>query len=259
MSIVSYAIDLSLAAFVVWQVVRFIPRYQQLKQAIAAGDTQARLRVYCEALAFEWISALLALIALGFDGAKLNPQGLGLENLPLMAADGASAGFERGIIGGLVAGLLLGTVAFVVARLRANRRATTPPVPAAPAPWWRRLVPDFSTLIPTTMRERLIWVAVAISAGVCEEVVFRGWLLSTLHALGLAGAALIVVAAALFGCAHAYQGITGMVMTGLAGAVFCLLYVRTGSLAVPILLHILIDVRFAVLPGPRGQTQRAFA
>ena len=128
---------------------------------------------------------------------------------------------------------------------------------AAPVRKWRKLLPDFSALIPTTTHERLIWAAMAISAGICEEIVFRGWLLSTLHSeLRLDGTVLVLVAAALFGLAHSYQGITGMILTAFAGAVFCALYVATGSLLVPIALHILIDLRFAVLPAPRIQNPR---
>lgn len=116
----------------------------------------------------------------------------------------------------------------------------------------RKLLPDFSALIPVTTHERLIWAAVAASAGICEEVVFRGWLLSALHGqLGLNGAALVCVAAAFFGLAHAYQRTTGVILTALAGAFFCALYVATGSLLVPIVLHILVDARFAVWPAPR--------
>ena len=260
MGIFTHTIDAGLAACILWEGVRFVRRYRQLKQAIADGDTQARSRVYYEALAFEWISALLAIAALGFDGAKLNPQGLGLESLPLLAPEGASGAFQAGTIGGVVAGLVLGTVVFVLARLRANRRAPTPrAAPTAPVPRWHQLVPDFSALIPVTMRERLIWVWVAVSAGVCEEVVFRGWLLSTLHRFEIGGAALILTAAVMFGLAHAYQGITGVVATALAGALFSVLYVRTGSLTVPILLHILVDLRLAFLPRKREQARQAFA
>ncbi len=81
--------------------------------------------------------------------------------------------------------------------------------------------------------------------------------MSTLHsALRLDGTALVLVAAVLFGLAHSYQGITGMILTAFAGAVFCGLYVATGSLLVPIALHILVDLRFAVLPAPRTQNPR---
>ena len=64
------------------------------------------------------------------------------------------------------------------------------------------------------------------------------------------------MAAVLFGLAHSYQGIAGMVLTAFAGLLFCGLYVATGSLLFPILLHILVDVRFAILPAPRTQNPR---
>ena len=249
-----FAIDIALAGYVIWEVVRFGPQYRQLKLDLANGDMQARARVYRKAIRFEWGSALLALLALGFDWNKMNPKILALGNTRLLQVLRGSD-FDRGSMAGILFGLLLGTAGFVIARIRSNRRGVT----AAPAParWWRKLLPDFSALVPVTAHERLLWIAVAVSAGVCEEVVFRGWLLSTLHsALHLEGAPLLLVAAILFGLAHSYQGISGMLLTAFAGALFCGLYVATGSLLVPILLHILIDVRFAVLPAPRTQEPR---
>jgi uncharacterized protein len=257
MHILSFAMDIVLAGYIAWEVVRFIPRYRQLKQAIANGDAQARTPIYYQALAFEWISAFLALVALGFDWSKLNPKSLALEASAFIRHFSLSGEFGRGIIGGVLFGIAVGLVGMMLARVRANRRGIAP-APDSPAPRWRRLLPDFSALVPVTTRERFLWVAVAVSAGVCEETVFRGWLLATLHSkLGLAGTALLLVASAIFGLAHAYQGITGVILTGLAGAFFCGLYVATGSLLVPILLHALIDLRFALLPSPRAQKPRA--
>ena len=259
MHILSLAVDFILAGYIAWQVVRFNQRYRQLKQELANGDAQARIRIYWQALAFEWISALLAVVALGFDWSKLNPASLALDHSSLMQALSVNGSFDRGALIGILVGLVGGTVGFAVARIRANRRKT--PSPATPPSRWRKLLPDFSALLPATTQERLLWCAVAISAGVCEEVVFRGWLLSILHSpISLAGTTLIVVASVVFGLAHAYQRITGMLLTTLAGLLFCVLYVKTGSLLVPILLHILIDIRFAILPAPRVQkTQASFA
>ena len=254
MHILSIVIDIILAGYVSWEVLRFGPQYRQLKQDIANGDSHARTRVYQKAIVFEWVSALLALLALGFDWSKLNPKSLALEGTRWMQA-WQGGGFEWGGLAGVFIGLVLGTVAIVIARIRSNRRGTRPAT--APLRKWRKLLPDFSALIPITTQERLIWAAAAISAGICEEIVFRGWLLSTLHSvLRLDGTALVLVAAVLFGLAHSYQGIIGMILTAFAGAVFCGLYVATGSLLVPIALHILIDLRFAVLPAPRTQNPR---
>lgn len=256
--ILSFVVDIFLAGYVIWEVVRFGPQYRRLKQAIAEGDAQARPRVYRKAIVFEWLSALLAVLALGYDWNKLNPKFLALEGTPLIRV-WQGGGFDRGDVGrgrmgGILLGLILGTAGFVIARIRSNRGGVDAGV--APARWWRKLMPDFSALLPVTTRERILWTAVAVSAGICEEIVFRGWLLATLHgALRLNGTALIVLAAVLFGLAHAYQGITGVVLTAFAGVLFCGLYVATGSLLAPILLHILIDVRFAVLPAPRAGTR----
>jgi uncharacterized protein len=256
MHTLSLAVDVALAGYVVWEVAKFVPRYRELKQAVASGDPQARTRVYNQAIVFEWVSAFLALAALGFNWSKLNPKALALEGTWLAQhvshLSQADSGFEAGLTGGIVAGLVLGTVVLIVARLKSNR-STPKPAPVAALGRWRKLLPDFSALIPATARERLLWVAVAISAGICEEIVFRGWLLSTLHsALNLNGMGLILVAAAVFGFAHAYQGITGVILTAFAGLLFCGLYVATGSLLFPIILHALIDLRFALLPAPRA-------
>jgi membrane protease YdiL (CAAX protease family) len=258
MHILSLALDILLACYIAWEVLKFHPRYKKLKQSIADGDPDARLRIYREGLVFEWITALLALLAIRFDWSQLNPKSLDLGALPMIRAFTSNADLDRGMIGGVLFGVAFGTIVFFVARIRSNRRGGAPAT-EKPSPW-RKLLPDFSALVPVTGRERLLWAAVAISAGVCEEVVFRGWLLSTLHgSVGLAGMALLLVAAALFGLAHTYQGITGVIATALAGLFFCVLYVTTGSLLVPILLHCLIDVRFAFLPSPTQKPRAVYA
>jgi membrane protease YdiL (CAAX protease family) len=261
MHTLSLATDFILAGYVVWEVVRFVPRYRQLKQALANGDTQARVRVYRRAIAFEWVSALLALLALGFNRNKLNPKFLTLDDTWLIqhvARAGGSA--NQGALAGVFFGVVLGAAILIVARLRSNRHGAALE-PTASGHGWRRLLPDFSALIPVTTYERFLWMAVAISAGICEELVFRGWLLSTLHGpLHVQGTALIVIAAMIFGLAHSYQGITGVILTAFAGALLCGLYVATGSLVAPILLHVLMDARFALLPTTRTKSgQTAYA
>jgi uncharacterized protein len=245
----SIVIDVALVVFVVREVWRFVGRYRRLKQDVERGDVEARSRLYRRALVFQWGSAALALLALRFDWDALRPGALSLEQSPLVQSLMRSGDSTRGGMMGIVLGLILGTIGFVVAGRRARRRGAAMAATAR----WRKFLPDFTPLLPVTARERLLWLAVAISAGVCEEIVFRGWLLSVLHGpVGLAGTALIVCAAAAFGLAHAYQGPAGVVLATAGGVLFCVLYVTTGSLLIPILLHVAVDARFALLPGPRG-------
>jgi membrane protease YdiL (CAAX protease family) len=260
MHTLSFVIDIVLAGYLIWDAVEFRPGYRKLKQAIAEGNPHARTRLYYRALTFEWTSALLALCALGFSWSKLNPKLLALDRLPLIQTFLQNPGLTRVTNAGMLLGIAVGLLGFVVARLMANRRGITTASGAATSRW-QKLLPDFSALIPVTPRERFLFAAVATSAGICEEIVFRGWLLATLHSqMGLGGAMLIFAAAVIFGVMHAYQGVIGVVATAWAGALFCVVYVVTGSLLVPIVLHVLMDARFAFLPALRTQKpQTAYA
>jgi membrane protease YdiL (CAAX protease family) len=101
--------------------------------------------------------------------------------------------------------------------------------------------PGVRTVLPSTPREARVFIAVAITAGICEEVLYRGYLLWYLDSLAPRGVA-IVAAVVIFGVAHAYQGMRGIFGTGLAGAVAMAVYVLTGSLLAPIVLHATVDL-----------------
>jgi CAAX protease family protein len=259
MNTLSLAADIVLAAYIVWETVGFVARYRRLKEEIASGDHYARIRVYRRVLVFEWVSAALALVALRFDWSKLNPKSLALEGTRLMQSLALPPEARTGAFGGLFAGVLIGGIVFAIALRRRNRSGSTPSSNSASS-WRSRIMPDFTALIPVTMHERLLYASAAVSAGICEEIVFRGWLLSTLHfTIGLTGTVLVLTAAAIFGAGHAYQKVAGTILTTLAGLLFCALYVMSGSLLVPILLHIVVDVRFAFMPSPAAKPAPAYA
>jgi uncharacterized protein len=108
-------------------------------------------------------------------------------------------------------------------------------------------------LLPRTHGERRLFAVVGLTAGICEEWLYRGFFLAVISAL--LGAPpepiLVLVAAAAFGLAHAYQGVVGIATTAVLGGVLALLYLDTGSLLLPVLLHAAIDLRFLLVP-PRA-------
>jgi membrane protease YdiL (CAAX protease family) len=114
----------------------------------------------------------------------------------------------------------------------------------------RRQARGFIELLPRSRQERLTFGALAITAGVCEEVVFRGFGIAYVRWLWPAASQpfIIVVTAAAFGFAHLYQGIRGVVLTGLVGAYLAWLTLSTGSLLPAIVVHALIDLRVLALP-----------
>ena len=66
---------------------------------------------------------------------------------------------------------------------------------------------------------------------------------------GLPTGILVLIAAVAFGLAHAYQGLAGIVTTGVLGGVMAAVYLQTGSLLLPVLLHAVIDLRFLLVPA----------
>ena len=66
---------------------------------------------------------------------------------------------------------------------------------------------------------------------------------------GATGSAIaaVVVSVLLFGLLHVYQGVAGVVGTTLIGGLLFVSYVTTGSILVPIVLHVLFDLRSLVL------------
>jgi uncharacterized protein len=106
-------------------------------------------------------------------------------------------------------------------------------------------------LLPRTRAERRLFTLVGVTAGVCEEWLYRGFFLAVVAALagGPPVAVLVVIAALAFGLAHAYQGLVGIVTTGLLGGIMAAVYLQTGSLLLPVLLHAVIDLRFLLVPS----------
>jgi membrane protease YdiL (CAAX protease family) len=106
-------------------------------------------------------------------------------------------------------------------------------------------------LLPRTTGERRLFTLVGVTAGVCEEWLYRGFFLAVVAALagGPPTGVLVVVAALAFGLAHAYQGLVGIVTTGLLGGIMAAVYLQSGSLLLPVLLHAVIDLRFLLVPS----------
>ncbi len=91
-------------------------------------------------------------------------------------------------------------------------------------------------LAPVTPVEMLLFVVLSISAGVCEELVFRGYLQQQFARMGRKIWAGVALSAIVFGCAHGYEGIAGVLLIAAYGAMFGVLALlrrglRTGMIA----------------------------
>ena len=73
-------------------------------------------------------------------------------------------------------------------------------------------------LLPHVSVEMVLWIALSVTAGICEETLYRGYLQRQFMALTKNVPAGILLSAAAFGAAHSYQGFHLAAVIGLEGA-----------------------------------------
>jgi membrane protease YdiL (CAAX protease family) len=101
-------------------------------------------------------------------------------------------------------------------------------------------------ILPRTPAELRWFAAVSVTAGICEEILYRGFILAYLRVLVPLPAA-VILSAVLFGMAHAYQGTRGILQTAGVGLVLGALALFGGSLWVPMALHAFVDLNSGAL------------
>lgn len=116
---------------------------------------------------------------------------------------------------------------------------------------------SLSYFFPATWTERRWFASVCVTAGICEEILFRGFLLQYLHVfpwtLNLTLA--LLIAAVIFGLQHLYQGAGGAASTVVIGLLLSLLFLLTGNLLLPMVLHAVMDLRMLVILRPPAATE----
>jgi len=104
-------------------------------------------------------------------------------------------------------------------------------------------------LLPETNREARWFALVSLCGGVAEELGYRGFLFY--YALtwwpSLSPLELVLATSVCFGIAHLYQGWRGVAATTIAGVLMGALYVASGNLLLPIVAHIMGNMRAAVI------------
>jgi membrane protease YdiL (CAAX protease family) len=216
----------------------FFPRF---KAAVAAGAPNARLNAYRRGIFGQWAFTAMA-IALWIRAGR-----------PWVDLGLVPPGSSRLLLSVIMVTLM---AALVAQQIRAIRRTSADGRQAL-----RPKLAGVEFLLPHTEREYRWFKILSLTAGVCEEVLYRGFLMWALRSyVGLVGA--IVVSTLLFGFGHAYQGVRGATKAGAAGLVLNLIVIATGWLIPAMVVHALIDASagvlgFAVLGPPPSIAARA--
>jgi membrane protease YdiL (CAAX protease family) len=109
-------------------------------------------------------------------------------------------------------------------------------------------------ILPQSTVELLPYLALAITAGLCEEFLYRGFAMAVLGYVGLQAWSVVLLSSILFGLAHSYQGRGGIVMTLLIGLILGASRIAYDSLVPAVFWHSAMDV-VAGTAGPRYLTR----
>ncbi len=102
-------------------------------------------------------------------------------------------------------------------------------------------------IVPLTRNEKFAWSGVSLTAGVAEEVIYRGVLFGLILTWTDQFWVAATIACMIFAFAHLVQGWAAVGIVFVYGLLFQLLYTSTGSLLAPIIVHVIYDLLAGLL------------
>jgi membrane protease YdiL (CAAX protease family) len=211
-----WLIFLFLGAVIPWR------GYTRLKKLLARPpvDAKEKLALYAATIAFQWVLVGVVVWRSLVRGLTIEVLGLG------------SHGWVGILASGLFGAIFIGALQWLNLRRIGKMEGEAPEL-------LRKLA---NRLLPVNLAEYWPYSALAITAGVCEEFVYRGFAIAALSNAGLPLWLVVILSSMLFGLAHAYQGRGGIVSTGIFGVLLALGRLGFGSLVPVMMWHAGLDL-----------------
>jgi len=223
---VPYARLLFAMAFVLFPFIDINAKRRLQKHTSSA----ARISLYRSGILRSWVLTSIALLLAAHGNLLVLERSA--SDIPWLLASASHRALAAALLG-LAAALALGQSALL----------------GATAAWRKRYAKATQRVryfLPVTKEERRWWLFACLTAGICEELLFRGYLMQFLTgkmaggpSLGLTAAWLVSSVA--FGLGHLYQGLRGAITAALGGMVLGLMAILTGDLLLSIVVHTVVD------------------
>lgn len=202
---------------------------KKMQAELAAGNRSVIPTAYKESMVGLWLIALLVLLVWGLFARPFSELGLVLDgSLPHVAA---------------MVIALLATIAFALQVLQVRRKLD------AAVKFLDRIAatPAVERILPQNDREYRFFAWLSVTAGITEEIIFRGYLIAV-FAVFMPLWAAAAASLAIFTLAHLYQeSAASLVRVMLIGATFTAIYLLSGSLVPAIILHAIVDLAAGIL------------
>ena len=195
---------------------------ERMKKLLAMPHVSVmeRLVLYASTIAFQWLAVAVV-------GWRVWARGYSAQQLGLVFHDRTTL-----VIAGIIGAAVIATLQW----LNLRRVSRIPVHSRGP------LQAIAERILPQTAVELLPYFALAITAGLCEEFLYRGFAMAALAHVGLSAWLVVLVSSALFGLAHSYQGRGGIVMTFVVGLVLGTSRLAYNSLVPAVFWHSAVDI-----------------
>jgi membrane protease YdiL (CAAX protease family) len=183
-----------------------------------------RLSLYGSTIIFQWL--MVAIVAWRCGARSVSPEELGIAAVDPWKVLGTSIALTGLLCANQVIGLRRMTV------IPETRRG--------------HLFAITEKIMPRTPMETLVYAALACTAGISEEFLYRGFVFVTFVRMIVnfapPNAAAAILSSVWFSLAHLYQGRRGIITTFIVGMIFAFIRIWTGSLIPAVAAHIGIDL-----------------
>ncbi len=108
-------------------------------------------------------------------------------------------------------------------------------------------IPSF--LQPAGISQDIIAGVLVVVVAISEETIFRGYLILRFKSVTGSAAVAVIVSTIIFAAGHGYEGTGGVIIVGLMGAIFALIYLWRKSIVAPVVMHFIQDfIAIILLP-----------
>lgn len=203
---------------------------ERMKRLLAKPELTSsdRLRLYASTILLQWL--IVAVLVVLCARRTVGPNELGVEIGDRWRTVGLTLGLTALFCANQIFGLRK------VAQLPAGRRGS--------------LFAISEKIMPRTRTETLVYAALACTAGLSEEFIYRGFVFMAFVRVLVTYASPIWIAAVLssawFSVAHLYQGRRGIITTFVVGLIFASARIWTGSLVPAIAAHAAMDLTIGI-------------
>ena len=195
--------------------------YRRLLARVARGEKFVRTDAYKSTVISHWCLFALAMALWAVSDRNWADLGFGLT------LDGAFFAAAILTIVGIVA------LYFQLRQVTGGDQATLQR--------FRDQIGDLDLFLPRNGNELGRFYGLSLTAGIVEEVLWRGFMIWYLSLFMPVWAAAVLSSIG-FGIAHAYQGIRNMPQIAMVGGALALLFVLSGSVWLPMIMHTAIDM-----------------